>query len=147
MTNRIKKSFYFDPDSLSLLQKYQYENHLSSLSDAINEILLNSQEISSSKTNTTTINETAISKIVDEIGKRYYPMWSRTESHTKFSDLNLQIIMEILNTFAIELNHVNPDYFKNGIGSSYHKSNVISDSEFEVQRKLENLKEKKDNRK
>lgn len=145
----MRKTFYLDESSIRVIDDYRYEHHLSSQSKAVDAILADYevlrekelQRLADPAAQPMADDRALAQAIVDELSERFSGQLTRIENHGKFTDRNVQVMIEIFNSILTA-----GDY-PTAVGTSYSKHPVVQEAEREVKRQLSTRKQKVDNAK
>ena len=134
---KIMKPFRLSEESIEYIIKVKEENHLSSQTAALEQIILEHKQ---NPKHTELINQ-----ISDEVEMRFKDVLTGIRLSSRFTDKNVQILLEMLNTLCIEKGLENV-YLTNVVPSGvYEESKKVVEDRIKSYREIQisNSKKKK----
>lgn len=132
--NKSAKTYRLSEASLTYLDTYAKENHLSNTA-ALERILCEHKEFCEEQGNQ------IAAQVVKLIDEKYSNMFTRVRLASTMADRNLEVVLEILNTFLITYK------VDRAFTSEMAKSGVWEECDTTVKNRIAKYKQRKDNKK
>ncbi len=135
MSIKKQTAFRLDQETIEYLNKYKTENKLSSLTRALEVIISEHMAASMNK------EDLIAKKVIDLFESKYGNAVTRIRLATRTSDINSQVILEILNSVLYSAN-----FSSSFVSTDIMKNEIIEKSEEKVKARIAYYKQLKDNK-
>lgn len=133
MQNKIRLNLTVSEDTKRYFEEYKEKHHLRSISEAVDGIARHSM-------NTDNVDLIA-DRLLSKMEEKYKNIFTRIRLASTTSDINSQVMLEILNSMLINMN------VKKGYMTDVVEAQVVTESKQHVKNKIAKFKQIKDNKK
>lgn len=135
MAAKKQTAFRLSDEILEYLKAYKEENHLSSITNTLELIIHEHQELNLRQ------NEVIANSVVEKIESKYGNAFTRIRLATRTADINSQIMIEIMNSI------LNSDIDAVFVPTDILKHDIVEKSEDKIQARIAYYKQKNDDKK
>lgn len=133
MESKKSKSFALTEEEIQYIEKYKKDHNLKNSSEALRDIIKNYRNSADTKE--------IIENVLDEMENRYLQKFQKVKYSLSATDVNIQTILEVLNTILISQNSLSY------IPMSVVKSDVIREAQENIKETIANRQQRKNSNK
>lgn len=134
---KIKTTFRLQQSTIDYLTDYKEQHQLSSMTSAIEKIIYEHRAATLSQ------NEDIANRVIEKFESKYGNALTRIRLASNAADVNIQILMEIINSFAVN----NTFDIGEFVSIATIKAPILEEAEHTTKSKIAYFKQLKDNKK